>query len=167
MKLKDEGKPGGHQGVLGRRSPRWALNSKMLIPCDDGEPYLFRRRLIQTPWFGVYLHDIYREDRDYDPHDHPWSFVSIILRGSYTERLHVMPHVDLDAWYEITWKRWSWHTMDRATAHRIIEADPKLKTLVIVGRRRSRDWGFYTKPWGGWVHWQEYVVDKPNRDHTR
>lgn len=164
--LKDEGKPGGHQGVLGRRSPRWAINSKMLIPCHDGSKYLFRRRLIQTPWFGVYLHDIFREDKDYDPHDHPWTFISIVLRGWYKENLHLYPNVDLSVVRQQHWKRFSAHKMNRETAHRITEAHPKLKTLILVGPRQ-RDWGFFTKPWGGWVPWQDYVVGKPNRDHTQ
>lgn len=163
--LKDEGKQGGHIAVLGKRSPMWALNGKMLIPCHDGSDYLFRRRLIATPWFGVYIHDIFREDKDYDPHDHPWTFRSWILRGSYTERYYPTPHVDLSNFEYRTWKRWSWHKMGRSSAHRIVEADPKLKTLVIVGKRKG-NWGFFTKPWGGWVAWEDYVAGRPGRDHT-
>jgi len=127
----------------------------MLIPCRDGIPYLFRRRLVQTPWFGLYLHDIFEPDAGRDPHNHPWSFISIVLRGSYTETLHTLPHVLLDATHEQTWKRWSLHRMGRETAHRISYAEPSLKTLIITGPRRT-NWGFFTKPWGGFVSWQEY-----------
>lgn len=139
--------------VEGQRSPRWAMNAKMAIPCRDGIPYLFRRRLIQTPWFGVYLHDIFEPDADRDPHNHPWSFLSIVLRGSYTETLHTLPYVLLDATREQTWKRWSVHRMGRETAHRISYAAPALKTLIITGPRRS-NWGFFTDD--SFVAWQEY-----------
>lgn len=141
--------------VLGTRSPRWALWQRLTVPCEDGQPYLVRLRIVQTPWFGVYLHDIYEPDADRDPHDHPWSFVSIVLRGSYTERLHTAPRVDLTQWRTNTWRRFSAHRMGRDTAHRITQAAPGLKTLVLVGRRRG-DWGFFTEPWGGWVQWQQY-----------
>lgn len=141
--------------VQGQRSPRWAFNAKMQIPCRSGIPYLFRRRLIQTPWFGVYLHDIFEPDSDQDPHDHPWNFVGVVLRGSYTEELHLIPHVDVTVKRRQTWKRWSWHRMTRETAHRIVEAEPGLRTLIFVGKRQ-KDWGFYTQPWGGFVPWQEY-----------
>lgn len=146
--------------VKGKRSPMWALNAKMLIPCRDGVPYLFRRRLIQTPWFGVYLHDIFEPDTDQDPHDHPWNFVGLVLRGSYTEELHLIPYVDVSVKKRQTWKRWSWHRMTRETAHRIVEAEPGLRTLIFVGKRQ-RDWGFHT-PYG-WVPWQEYEHDEPKR----
>lgn len=140
--------------VKGQRSPRWALNAKMAIPCRDGIPYLFRRRLIQTPWFGVYLHDIFEPDGDRDPHNHPWSFLSVVLRGGYTERLHRIPWVDLSWNKAQTWRRGSVHYMGRDTAHRIIKTEPGLMTLIITGPRRSSGWGFFTE--GGWVSWQEY-----------
>lgn len=139
--------------VRGSRSPRWALWAKMLIPCEYGIPYLFRLRIIQTPWFGVYLHDIYEPDGDRDPHNHPWPFVSIILRGSYTENFYPYPYVN-DHYIMQTWKRWSMHTMGRDSAHRIVRAAPGLKTLILVGPRHSAGWGFFTE--NGWVHWKEY-----------
>lgn len=141
--------------VSGQRSPKWAFNATMLIRCTNDEPYLFRRRIIQTPWFGVYLHDIFEPDTDQDPHDHPWTFWSFVVRGEYTEQLHLIPHVDLSVARLQAWKRWSLHRMDRATAHRIVSAAPNLRTLIFVGKRH-KDWGFFTQPWGGWVPWQEY-----------
>lgn len=139
--------------VEGKRSPRWGINMTMLIPCRSGEPYLFRRRLIQTPWFGVYLHDIFEPDAQPDPHDHPWTFWSFVLRGTYVEQLHHIPWVDHTQYRVQTWKRWSLHKMNRETAHRITHATPGLKTLIFVGKRQ-RDWGFFTS-WG-WIPWQEY-----------
>jgi hypothetical protein len=141
--------------VTGPRSPRWALWQRTVIPCRDGLVYLVRRRVIQTPWFAIYLHDIHEADADRDPHNHPWTFWSMVLRGSYTEQLHTVPYVHLDTWRINHWGRFSLHRMGRETAHRITEAEPGLKTLVITGRRRS-SWGFFTQPWGGFVDWRDY-----------
>jgi hypothetical protein len=141
--------------VDGQRSPRWALWSRMTIPCENGLMYLARLRIIQTPWFGIYLHDIYEPDAARDPHNHPWSFVSIVLRGSYTELL--WPDAE-HAWWIVrqTHRRWSIHRMSRQSAHRIAYAAPGLKTLILTGPRRS-NWGFFTP--AGFVPWQQYEGD--------
>lgn len=140
--------------VEGTRSPQWAFMKKMLIPCRDGIPYLFRIRVIQTPWFAIYLHDIFQPDTDADPHDHPFNFVSIILRGSYTERLFDIKGKYAFATGYKSHKRFSIHRMTKKQAHRIVEADPKLKTLVLVGPRKRGEWGFYTPH--GFVKWDQY-----------
>jgi hypothetical protein len=121
----------------------------------SGDVYLHRLRVVQTPWLAVYLHDLNLPDSDRDPHDHPWSFWSLVLRGGYTERLFPYPHVvGVESWKRQTWRRWSLHRMDTAQAHMIDQVEPRTKTLVITGRRR-RTWGFWTVD--GWVPWQEYV----------
>lgn len=139
--------------VEGQRSPRWALWRWMTIPCENGLMYLVRLRIIQTPWFGIYLHDIYEPDADRDPHNHPWSFISIVLRGAYVERLYTDPTSDVFHSRLHAYPRWSVHKMNRTSAHRIVECAPGLKTLIIVGPRRA-NWGFFTKD--GYVPWQEY-----------
>lgn len=47
--------------------------------------YMRRWRFLNTPWFGIRLHHIIRSDYDRELHDHPFTFLSIILRGGYTE----------------------------------------------------------------------------------
>lgn len=144
--------------VQGQRSPRWALWQRFTIPCQDGTHYLARLRIVQTPWFGVYLHDIFEDDGDRDPHNHPWSFVSIVLRGHYTERLYPDPLNTRQHFVLKTHRRWSAHRMGRSSAHRIVEAAPGLKTLILVGPRRA-SWGFFREAdWfrGRLVDWQDY-----------
>jgi hypothetical protein len=34
---------------------------------------------------GIFLHVIHRNDDDRDPHDHPWDFTSVILKGGYVD----------------------------------------------------------------------------------
>lgn len=139
--------------VTGKRSPRWAFWLRMVIPCDEHAYYLVRLRLIQTPWFGVYLHDIHEPDSGRDPHDHPWTFVSIVLRGGYLEHLWTHPIGDPLGVARLHHNRWSVHRMQRQHAHRIVLCDPGTKTLVLTGPRRG-NWGFYTPH--GWVAWDQY-----------
>ena len=139
--------------VSGKRSPNWSLLSKMVIPCKNGEQYLVRWRIIQTPLFGVFLHDLNAPDAAGDPHDHPWNFWSIILRGSYVECYYPHPEVSLDYKRYRYWKRWTIHRMTKDQAHRIVLLDRRTKTLIFTGRR-SRVWGFFTPT--GWVSWKTY-----------
>lgn len=50
------------------------------------DPYLLRWHLIpRNPFFNIYLHKFCRSDDDRALHDHPWWFISLILRGQYDE----------------------------------------------------------------------------------
>lgn len=130
--------------VTGRRSPRWAFMARMEIP-DYNNPeqiYLRRLRIIQTPWFGVYLHHIFLPDADRAPHDHPWPFASLVLRGGYSERIHPRPRQDLAQHHDRFHRSFSLHRTSCMVAHRILDLKPNTVTLVLVGPRR-RDWGFW------------------------
>jgi hypothetical protein len=139
--------------VTGQRSPRWALWKRMTIPCLDGTDYLVRLRIVQTPWFGIYLHDIHKDDGDRAPHNHPWSFVSIVLRGDYTERLYPDPLGRPEHYVLQRHGARSVHGMGRKSAHRIVDAAPRLKTLILTGRRQA-SWGFFVN--GEHVDWSDY-----------
>jgi hypothetical protein len=65
------------------------LAKKQIIRSDDGQPYLIRWA-INTPLLGIKLHHILRSDEDRDLHDHPWSFLSVILWGGYWEHTAVI-----------------------------------------------------------------------------
>lgn len=132
----------------------WAFLSRFDIRDEaTGELYLRRWRVVQTPWFAVYVHRILRPDKDRDLHDHPWSFVSWVLWGWYRE-----VRAARDGWFSRPrhlrrWLSLAWHRAERA--HRIIEVRPGgVWTLVLTGRRR-REWGFHTR-WG-WVDWRRYL----------
>lgn len=147
--------------VVGKRSPRWAFMSKLRIPCSGGLVYLVRLRIIDTPWFGVYLHDIREPDHDYDPHDHPWPFTSIILWGGYTERVYDLYHrfpdpeksMCSERGADLTWGLFSRHKMGQWSAHRITSVKPHSVSLILRGKRNG-SWGFHTDE--GWVEWDVY-----------
>lgn len=121
---------------------RWGFNERFVIG-KPGNPMLERWRLLQTPWFGIYVHFIYREDLDPVCHDHPWAFWSWVLRGGYTELVQVDPRsTRWDDQYLHSHNRFSLHSFPLANAHRITHVQPKTVTLVLVGRKQ-RVWGFY------------------------
>lgn len=137
----------------------WAFFDRRTIGADLPEgPLMVRYRLVRVPWFGVFVHHIFRPDADRDLHDHPWPFASLVLRGSYTEvyslvhdlvarELQLLPRPHLRM-------RWRIHRMPLNRAHKITQVEPGTWTLVFVGRRQQ-DWGFWTNL--GWVPWREYV----------
>lgn len=57
------------------------------IKSKDGVLHFRRWRILTTPWFVINLHGIYMPDEDKHLHNHPWSFINIVLKGWYTERL--------------------------------------------------------------------------------
>lgn len=124
----------------------WDLLRRIVIgPPND--PYLDRLGLIRTPWFSIKLHRIYRPDNTRALHDHPWTFVSVPLRGSYVE---LVPMPNGSARRRVRWFNYK-HAED---AHAIVEISRRpVWTLVFCGRR-VRPWGFYTD--AGWVPWAEY-----------
>lgn len=126
MKFWREGRPGG--GGSG-----WRFLERFVIKLPDtGDTLLTRYRLFQTPWGGVYIHRHENPDTR-RLHDHPWPFVSVVLRGGYRERRSYGP-VDTHI------QRFN---VKRATdAHYIRSLDRvPTWTLFLVGRRQ-RTWGF-------------------------
>lgn len=106
--------------------------------------YLTRLTLFRVPGLQVMLHWILQSDWSRDPHDHPWSFMSIILRGGYHEE-----RIDLDR--EERWEisrdlreiRWI-NFCDSQTPHRITSVKPRTLTLVITGDK-CKSWSFYQR----------------------
>lgn len=155
-----------HPDHTGQASPRWAFMQGFQVTKKDS-PYLDRLRIIQTPYFGVYLHRIHRPDGDRDPHDHPWWFCSLVLSGSYTEQIWPYPDDRADGGpdtitsFKVKRPRFSRHVMSRNRAHKITDVDGLLWTLVITGRRHG-DWGFWTTD--GFKPWHQYLGDISDGD---
>lgn len=61
------------------------------VSYDGTGPVSFRERPFvwcsQQLGIAIRLHHILRSDTGRHPHDHPWSFVTVILRGGYYEML--------------------------------------------------------------------------------
>lgn len=135
----------GHRRRFGRRRPsvshrRWSgpYHQFDLTRTDDGSLYLRRWWLFSTPLGGVLLHRMSAPDARPTLHDHPFSFVSIVLRGGYVEdRLdpmtftvsgHVVRRVNVVRKHDA-------HTITRLLRN-------PTWTLLLVGKHH-RTWGFW------------------------
>jgi hypothetical protein len=119
--------------------------------------FLERWGLVHERFGGFYLHHIVDADPGFDVHDHPWSFVSIVLRGGYTEE-HAADARTPERTLSRTWRAGTLHRMPLNVAHRITAARPGTWTLVFRGPTR-RVWGFYiVHPFDGhtWDPWTAY-----------
>lgn len=118
----------------------------------DGTPHLSRLRIIQTPLGGVYLHAIHSKDDDRDPHDHPWTFWSMVLSGIYIDRVWDDPRDLKDSYTRVHRKR-KIHRTRRSQAHQIVGLRGNVRTLVLVGPK-GKSWRFWTPE--GPVDWKDY-----------
>lgn len=137
-------------------SPRWAFMEGFHVPDIDNpsKTYLWRLRIVGTPWFSIFVHKIMLPDNRPVLHDHPWNFFSVVIKGGYMEFVpgpfyatskvvkrfnkktvkqatHSSRYVD-DAGWDVE-KSLHWiAVLDRVPTW----------TLVFAGRRK-RTWGYY------------------------
>jgi hypothetical protein len=155
----------GPNSATGRPSPEWAFLAGYHLE-QNGRPYLDRLRIVQTPWFSLLLHRIHGPDADRDPHDHPWSFASLILSGSYEELIWDHPEdigkpAERNAARKRSHPRFSLKAVKLSQAHQITSIDGVLWTLVLTGRRRP-SWRFWTPQ--GPVDWRDYSAKGTDSD---
>lgn len=121
-------------------------------------PYLLRWYLIpRNRWLNIYLHKFLRDDDDRALHDHPWWFLSLMLRGRYREWVDRQPgewrYFDRSA-PSIAFRRASHR--HRVELDRIGDGGPvPCWTLVITGPK-TREWGFWCPQ--GFVPWHKFVA---------
>jgi hypothetical protein len=144
----------------GRR--RWGLFQTFVIGRQDN-PMMKRLRVLQTPWLGVYVHFIYREDMDPVPHDHPWTFWRCVIRGGYIE--HYFDRPEQGRTYLLrAQRRWKVSQFPTEHAHRIVLVKPGTVSLVVVGRKH-RAWGFWgpleTEVPRRWVDYRDALGLRP------
>lgn len=111
-----------------------------------------RYHLLRTPWGSLNIHVFHASDAGRDLHDHPWSYVSMILWRGYREVLPAGRVV----------RRWPLSIAAHAAthAHRVELVDSKpAVTLIWTGTKR-RAWGFFSDTDAGWIPWREYVGSK-------
>lgn len=142
-----------HVKLASTDGKRVAFMRPFAIPdaANPEETYLWRLRIIQTPWFALYLHKINTPDGDRHPHDHPFNFWSLILKGGYNE--HV---IDPEFRTKVHRRGWfSFHKMPKTHFHSITRLlSVPTWTLIFVGAR-TQDWGFLTDD--GWVDHATYI----------
>lgn len=145
------------------------------------DPYLLRWYIIpRNRWLNVYVHKFLRSDDDRALHDHPWWFVSLVLRGGYLE-ISETAAGKLTAFTRIApdWTRpWvhrglGWRALAgrRASYRHRVKLLPAVEhgnayiarrdrrelpcwTLIVTGPR-SRGWGFWC-PGERFVPWRQW-----------
>lgn len=121
-------------------------------------PYLLRWFLIPRNHFmNIYLHKFCRDDDDRALHDHPWWFLSFMIRGQYTE---IIAH-DHQTGDGRGFVRSAPGIAFRKAEHRhrvvLDSKDGKpvpCWTIVITGPK-IRTWGFWCPK--GFVPWHKFV----------
>lgn len=125
------------------------INFAKRTPYNHIEGYMERFWLIPyNKYFpSVRIHHILRSDSDRAFHDHPWPYLTIVLRGGYTE---VKPMYDKSGLYIGDSRKWygpgsvlfrrsnSWHRLE-------LSEGQTTWTLFTTGRYR-RKWGFMPNP---------------------
>lgn len=131
--------------------------------------------------FGVFLHRMDGRDPGMDLHDHPWSFVSVILAGGYVEERCDIREAPMWAGLAATADQWNGvpglaerGPERRLRQHFSIAASPLTHAHRITGLLGKRSWslvlhGPVRRPppdpehggWGfylpaGWVDWRTY-----------
>ncbi len=109
------------------------------IPQYDGDgDYLSRLRIVQTPWFGVYLHRFDGPDPRPTLHDHPWPFLSFVLRGGYVERRLNTRDMTVDENHQVRLV----NRMRLCDAHAIMRLTRVPTWTLMVAGLRVRTWGY-------------------------
>ncbi len=117
-------------------------------------PYMLRWFLIpRNPFFNIYLHKFVRDDDDRALHDHPWWFISVMLKGGYVETTEtgmVARRVGSIAYRCAEYR----HRVQLFRNEFGLNIRKPCWTLVITGRK-VREWGFWCPK--GFVHWKDFV----------
>lgn len=122
-----------------------ALTNQRQFPDDHLEGYMNRYWLVSPEQAAalncrpVRIHNILRKDHDRHPHDHPWSFISVILKGGYDEELL---DEDGDKRHQIVAPGDS-YCRQTGQYHRIVAiTDEPVWTLCILDTPHPTGWGF-------------------------
>jgi len=126
-----------------RGSNPFVFGKRKIIYRDDNKPYLIRYTLFTCRWFSVKIHNILLSDPSCQ-HDHPWSFITVLLKGGYVE--HTPTGSKVYGAGCILYRPADY-------VHRL-EVHQPVWTFVITFKK-TRPWGFYTKR--GWVVWHQYI----------
>lgn len=137
---------------------RWLVRKLFLvkeIKSRAGVLHFQRFRILQTPWFALFLHRISASDEDKHAHDHPWDFISFLLKGAYEETWFKSPHWSLPMHRTVKAGQLVKH--DHSDAHKLTLVTPVVWSLVLT-RGHDNPWGYQTDD--GWVSHDIYRFKK-------
>lgn len=122
-------------------------------------PYM-ERWVLNLGLFSIRLHHWFSSDDKRAPHDHPWWFITLVLKGSYTDQEYVGdiivdPKRDetgrllgsaapIPRWRDDVLHRGSIRFRSAYHRHIVDVKPPGCWTLMLTGRD-WREWGFWTR----------------------
>ena len=127
---------------------------RVIMDREDNEPYLERYYIFlkDRKWFpfNVFIHRFLKSDPD-DLHDHPWPYMTIILKGGYWEYTPASPIP--------SWKGAGQIRFGRSTDYHRIELEPGVDcwTMFWPGPQ-TREWGFLRGR--KWIQHEEYFKQR-------
>jgi len=135
---------------------------RVIMDRDNDQPYLIRYYLFlkdrgKFP-FNIVLHKILKSDQD-DLHDHPWPWISVILKGGYWEHTSRKNQPNWRSFGSISFR-------SSQSLHRIrLRTDNESNeipcwTLFIMGAK-GRVWGFVKD--GHWIENETYLTNRRQR----
>lgn len=134
---------------------RWGFRFKVIGSEEVGElgnvkrTLLIRVYLLNTKFFGIYLHYHINPDGAREPHNHPWSFITICLKGGYTESVYRPGIFGSEAAIAIPAQldrivRGSIRVRKFSHIHKVVVIKPETITLILRGPKVGREWGFFS-----------------------
>ena len=151
--------------------------------------YLIRYYIVKHKWCNIFIHQFLRSDKD-DLHDHPWDFVTYLVRGQYTEQRYNTElntvqvtkrsnYVYDDFMTDVRLKENTFVYRKATDQHRVVvkedlkEVDKHKAALTLfISGPTKREWGFWKEehtPGGilrAWTPWRKYL-DLPPDEPTR
>lgn len=118
----------------------------------------------EQPWCALRLHTIHTSDDGRDPHDHPWSFITLLLDGEYIEHRPGCEPKRYRAGSILFRRAADWHRLELLPA-------PTLPLTPRTGRRpelvvttlffqfpKRQSWGFLKD--GKKVYWKTFLAQR-------
>lgn len=128
------------------------------IVSQNGVVHFRRWRILATPWFNIYIHNILKSDEDAHPHDHPWNFLSFVLKGGYSEEwMHSYEDRDYrrgNQMLKSIRRPGTFVYHDAKDFHKLTLLKGSAWTLVFTFGKHRKSWGYQTEE--GWVDHKLY-----------
>ncbi len=138
----------------------------------NGQLYMKRWKFMPDRLPGFRLHNIIKSDQDRELHDHPFSFLSIILKGGYFE----YREDGSKKWYgpgSVLWRPGKtlhrielapqFAYIDRGATYEEVDDGEVPAWTFVLRSKHFRNWGFQTI--SGWMPWEKFVSSKISSDN--
>jgi hypothetical protein len=133
-----ERRPNKAEAGVSKRPPVLIFKRRELLGLPEC-PYLIRWRL-EFPFGSLRVHHWLGPDDDRAFHDHPWFFLTFVVRGGYTDRSP--GQTPLSAYRNEHLRAPAIRFRPALHRHTVVP-DPGGAWTVMLTGRRVRDWGFW------------------------